>query len=127
MYKELIESAMNEHIVQRIVECGWVPDKRVWTFIPYLKQNPTNTHRAGNDGKLPYDFDNGEWVLGGWVAERIRVDKKDPNNINVITNVKESIEDDITFGNLIKEITQIMSQGKKPLWDKCYMSSSWVG
>ncbi|KAK2196612.1 bifunctional Thioredoxin-like superfamily/mRNA capping enzyme [Babesia duncani] len=84
VYKELLEWSLREKISQKIVECSWINDNRVWTFIPNKKYLSGNS----SDERFQYDFDKGTWVPGGWYAERIRVDKDKPNSIHVVTNME---------------------------------------
>lgn len=123
VYKQIMEMAINSKVTQLIVECSWITDSRVWTFIPHVPSSMHNDSRPDsdlNDGKV-YDFNRGTWVQGGWYAERIRYDKKLPNSVKVANNVKSSIEDDITFEMLMEELKRFARGTKIPVYKKCTM------
>ncbi|ORM41938.1 mRNA-capping enzyme [Babesia sp. Xinjiang] len=122
VYRHILSMAIRSKVTQLIVECSWITDSRVWTFIPKVRAKRENTHVTSvNDGKADYDFDNGTWIQGGWYAERIRVDKKLPNSLSVVDSVKSSIEDDITLEMLLQEFDLFNKNGKIPLYQKCIM------
>ncbi|UKK02135.2 mRNA capping enzyme [Theileria orientalis] len=125
VYKKIIEMALTDQITQIIVECSWITDSRVYTFIPKIKSDPKNRFQSSTEGRIDYDFDNGTWVEGGWFAERIREDKNLPNHISVVRSVKSSIEDDITFDMLVEEVENFKRNGKVPLYTKCPLPKSY--
>ncbi|AFZ79231.1 mRNA capping enzyme, putative [Theileria equi strain WA] len=122
IYSRILKQAITEQVGQIIVECSWISDSRVWTFVPNLKHSDP---RAAGGSESVLDFDNGVWMQGGWYAERIREDKKHPNNISVVNSVKMSIEDDITFEMLVDEIEMFKKNGKVPLYNKCVLPKNY--
>ncbi|GFE53229.1 mRNA capping enzyme [Babesia ovis] len=120
-YGHILSMAIGSKVTQLIVECSWITDSRVWTFIPKVRPRNESGANSVNDGKADYDFEHGTWVQGGWYAERIRVDKKLPNSLNVVDSVKSSIEDDITLEMLLQEFELFGKNGKIPLYNKCIM------
>ncbi|GBE58996.1 mRNA capping enzyme [Babesia ovata] len=127
VYRHILTMAIGSKITQLIVECSWITDSRVWTFVPKVRAKSDATHGVTlNDGKADYDFDNGTWVQGGWYAERIRMDKKLPNSLAVVDAVKSSIEDDITFEMLLQEFALFEKNGKIPLYNKCIMPKAYT-
>ncbi|GIX60679.1 mRNA capping enzyme [Babesia caballi] len=127
VYRHIMGMAIDSKVTQLIVECSWITDARVWTFVPKVRTRSDNpSANAVNDGKTDYDFDNGTWVQGGWYAERIRVDKKLPNSLSVVDAVKSSIEDDITFEMLLQEFALFDNNGKIPLYNKCLMPKQYA-
>lgn len=124
VYKYILDMAIHSKVTQLIVECSWIADSRVWTFVPKVRSKSSIDKLAGNmmnDGKMDYDFQNGTWIQGGWYAERIRDDKKLPNSLAVVDSVKTSIEDDITFEMLLQEFNLFTKNGKIPVYSKCIM------
>ncbi|EDO08172.1 mRNA capping enzyme catalytic domain family protein [Babesia bovis T2Bo] len=121
VYRHILSMAISNKITQLIVECSWITDARIWTFIPKVKPRKDSVINSMNDGRADYDFDNGTWVQGGWYAERIRDDKKLPNSLHVVDSVKSSIEDDITLQMLVEEFALFHKNGKIPLYNKCIM------
>ncbi|EAN32635.1 mRNA capping enzyme catalytic domain protein [Theileria parva strain Muguga] len=122
VYKKIMEVALTDQITQIIVECSWITDSRIYTFIPNLRNPKADIKQRSTqsltEGKIDYDFDNGTWIEGGWYAERIREDKNLPNHISVVKSVKSSIEDDITFEMLVEEVEIFKKNGKIPLYKK---------
>ncbi|KAK1444601.1 mRNA-capping enzyme like protein [Babesia gibsoni] len=128
VYKHILDKAIDSKVTQLIVECSWITDSRVWTFVPKVKSKTSVDRSRGNtmnDGRMDYDFRNGTWVQGGWYAQRIRDDKKLPNSLAVVDSVKSSIEDDITFEMLLQEFKLFTKNGKIPLYDKCIMPKTY--
>uniref|UniRef100_A0A3B0MMU3 mRNA guanylyltransferase n=1 Tax=Theileria annulata TaxID=5874 RepID=A0A3B0MMU3_THEAN len=125
VYKKIMEVALTDQITQIIVECSWITDSRIYTFIPNLRNPKADIKQRSTqsltEGKIDYDFDNGTWIEGGWYADRIREDKNLPNHISVVKSVKSSIEDDITFEMLVDEVEIFKKNGKIPLYKKSFL------
>lgn len=58
-------------------------------------------------------------VQGGWIVERIRLDKNSPNDINTVNRVFESIRDGINSEVLINTIKLYQKSGKKSVVEYC--------
>lgn len=77
----------------KIGECKWHPDAKTFT--------PTD----------PVKFTmNGAWEDGGWVLERLREDKHEPNDYRTAKRVVESIEDALTEEELASYVANAMEQ-----------------
>lgn len=66
-------------ISNTIWECYY--DFKVTTFNPQIEVD------SGNE---IFDFEKGEEVEGGWCVERIRTDKRTPNDERVVNSVFEA-------------------------------------
>lgn len=79
----------------KIGECKWQPAAKTFT--------PTD----------PVKFTmNGAWEDGGWVLERLREDKHEPNDYRTAKRVVESIEDALTEEELASYVATAMEQNK---------------
>ncbi|CAK0906606.1 unnamed protein product [Prorocentrum cordatum] len=78
-----------------IGECVW--QKEAKTFTP------------GNNNVYTSD---GAWEDGGWVLQRLREDKKLPNDLRTAKRVVESIEDDLSFEALNDKVMAAHREGK---------------
>jgi len=78
----------------KICECRWSQTAKTFT--------PIDANRFTLDGT---------WSDGGWVLQRLREDKTQPNDMRTAKRVVESIEDDLSFEDLNKKIQAAHSDG----------------
>merc|ERR1719356_1179293 len=54
---------------------------------------------------------DGTWENGGWVLQRLREDKQQPNDLRTAKRVVESIEDNLTFEDLQAQLKAAREAG----------------
>eukprot|EP00919_Chromeraceae_sp_WS-2016_P013657 GHVR01032179.1.p1 GENE.GHVR01032179.1~~GHVR01032179.1.p1 ORF type:complete len:479 (+),score=84.68 GHVR01032179.1:226-1662(+) len=129
----------------RIVECHYDPDGAYFEPICHsaLKRNDDNANDDWNVSgnflpppsgltlSIPEPLEplylqlRGCWRLGkgGWVPDRVRMDKATPNDRSVVGKVLQSIEDGLKLPDLVKELHIYQTQGRDPLSYRCEMQS----
>lgn len=78
----------------KVGECRW--QKSAKTFVP------------AETGRFTVE---GTWENGGWVLQRIREDKTQPNDMRTAKRVVESIEDDLSLEDLDSQVTAAYEDG----------------
>jgi hypothetical protein len=74
----------------RIIECVWDPNWTTIEYDPIDEREPSWDHPAAR--------------LGGWRFERIREDKKHPNDIRTVKSVEVSVRDGVTAVELLGQL-----------------------
>ena len=74
----------------RIIECVWDPNWTTIEYDPIDEREPSWDHPATR--------------LGGWRFERIREDKKHPNDIRTVKSVEVSVRDGVTAVELLGQL-----------------------
>jgi len=105
-YKSMIEKYVMDGIDGAIYECMY--DVDIYTLKPQLKWNDETS-------AVTYSWKEGTKDRGGWVVERVRTDRKIPNDKRVVKSVFKSIQDGISFLDLIEYIEGIRNAGKSSL------------
>eukprot|EP00746_Dinoflagellata_sp_MGD_P136353 gnl/MRDRNA2_/MRDRNA2_70290_c0_seq1.p1 gnl/MRDRNA2_/MRDRNA2_70290_c0~~gnl/MRDRNA2_/MRDRNA2_70290_c0_seq1.p1 ORF type:complete len:602 (-),score=101.11 gnl/MRDRNA2_/MRDRNA2_70290_c0_seq1:98-1723(-) len=87
----------------KIAECRWIPTTK--TF------NPADRMRYTTEG---------DWEDGGWVLVKLRPDKNIPNDIRTVKRVIQSIDDDLAFEDLMREIATAKEVGTLKVAAECH-------
>jgi mRNA guanylyltransferase len=75
---------------ERIIECVYDPKHVTVCYEPEDEAEPT--------------WDNPRERLGGWKYERVREDKRIPNDIRTVESIKQSVADGVTQNELLQRL-----------------------